>query len=56
MYTKYKFRNLILIRGNFISCSNGEICCGSRPTADTDLRRGHFSWPYAFYSFCMASP
>lgn len=54
MYTKYKFGNLILMRGNFISCSSGEICCGSRLTANTDLLRGRFPWPYAFYCFCMA--
>lgn len=45
MYTKYKFGNLILMRGTFISCSSGEICCGSTPTANADLLRGRFPWP-----------
>lgn len=39
MYAQYKFRNLSLMRGNVISCSSGEICCGSRLAASTDLQR-----------------
>lgn len=35
MYTKYKFRNLILMRGNFISGSSGEVCCGNRQHIQT---------------------
>lgn len=35
MYTKYKFRNLILMQGNFISGSSGEVCCGNREHTQT---------------------
>lgn len=52
MYTKYKFRNLILMRGNFISASSGEVCCGNRQRAHTD----HFPRPYTFYWVCVVPP
>lgn len=56
MYTKYKFGNLILMWGNFISGSSGEVCCGSRQTEHTDPLTSHFPRPYTFYWVCVVPP